>query len=312
MVVPDQITDLAVTSGVNAQSVLTWTEPADNGFSITDYFVEFSTDNITFTEFEHTASTAVTITVTGLENNQINYFRVSAISSEGTAIASNVAIAIPENVPPVEYCTVSDVADWLRIDINENTDPNISMVENFIFVAQDILDRRTAHSWRSEKQKRNEVHDVPDNLWDYGQGIPVFLQHRGIKTPFDSTLGDKFEIWDGNDYIEQDIAANDNFIHFEKTSGTYYIRGFFFTILKKKRFRITYRYGSDQENEIVPRDIKRASILLAAIDIISTDFQMSQIPYGGEGTISKRETIQNWKEMVNEIIDDHSEFITIP
>jgi len=312
MAVPDAITDLAATSSEFSQSVLTWSEPADNGEVITDYFVEFSVDNVTFTEFEHTASTAVTITVTGLENNQTNYFRVSAINADGTAIASNVVTAIPENVPSAEYCTVSEVADWLRININENTDPSTTMVTKNILRNQEHLDRKTAHSWQTEKQKRNEVHDVPDSLWDYGQGIPVFLQHRMINTPFDITKGDKFEIWDGSDYIEQDVSENNNFIHFEKTSGTYYIRGFFFTILKKKRFRITYRYGGDQENELIPQDINKACVLLTAINILETDFQMSQIKYGGEGTVSKRETIQMWKDEVNEIIDDHAEFITIP
>lgn len=310
MAVPSAITDLAAVPGFS-QATLTWTAPADGGSPITDYKIEFSIDNVTFTTFDDGVSTNVTTIVTGLENNQKNFFRVSAINSEGTAIPSNIATTTPENTPSPEYCSVKNVADWLRIDIDENTDPNIEMTNEFILVAQDIIDRRTAHSWRSEKQKRNEVHDIPDSLWDYGQGIPLFLQHRMIKTPFDATKGDKFEIWDGNTFIEQDVTENDNFIHFEKTSGTYYIRGFFFTILNKKRFRITYRYGSDQENEIVPRDIQRACILLAAIDILSTDFQMSKIPYGGEGTISKRETVQNWKELVNEIIDDHAEFIVI-
>lgn len=310
MAVPDAINDLAVVPGFS-QVTLTWTAPPDGGSPITDYLVEFSVDNETFTTFEHTASTIPTIIVTGLENNITNYFRVSAINSEGTGSTSNVVSTISENTPLPEYCSVKNVADWLRIDIDENTDPNIEMVNEFILVAQDIIDRRTAHSWQSEKQKRNETHDIPDSLWDYGQGIPVFLQHRGIK-PFDASKGDKFEIWDGIKYEEQDVSANDNFIHFEETSGTYYIRGFFFTILRKKRFRITYRYGSDQENELIPRDIQRACILLAAIDILSTDFQMSKIPYGGEGTISKRETVQNWKDIVNEIIDDHAEFIVIP
>jgi len=311
MAVPDTITDLLAVAGFS-QSTLTWTIPGDGGSPITDYLVEFSIDNVTFTEFEHDPSIINTIIVTGLENNQINFFRVSAINADGTALSSNVVNALPENTPLPEYCSVKNIADWLRIDIDENSDPNIDMVNEFILVAQDIIDRRTAHTWQSEKQKRNETHDVPDSLWDYGQGIPVFLQHRGLKTPFDASKGDKFEIWDGIKYEEQDVSQNDNFIHFEKTSGTYYIRGFFFTILRKKRFRITYRYGSDQENELIPRDIQRACILLVAIDILSTDFQMSQIKYGGEGTISKRETVQNWKEMVNEIIDDHAEFITIP
>jgi len=311
MTVPDAIIDLSVVAGFS-QATLTWTIPGDGGSPIIDYLVEFSIDNVTFTEFEHGPSIANTIVVTGLENNQINFFRVSAINVEGTALPSNIASTIPENVPIPEYCTVKDVADWLRIDINENTDPNIIMTENNILVQQDIIDRRTAHSWQSEKQKRNEVHDIPDSLWDYGQGIPIFLQHRGIKTPFDVTKGDKFEIWDGDEYIEQTVGETDNFIHFEKTSGTYYIRGFFFTILRKKRFRITYRYGSDQENELVPRDIKRLCILLTSIDILQTDFQMSQIPIGGDGNINKERLVEKWLEMANEIIEDHAEFITIP
>lgn len=311
MTVPDAITDLSAVAGFS-QATLTWTVPADGGSPITDYLVEFSIDNETFTTFEHDPSTANTIIVTGLENNQTNFFRVSAINVEGTALPSNIVSALPENVPSPEYCTVKDIADWLRIDINENTDPNIEMINEFILVAQEMIDRGTAHSWQTEKQKRNEVHDIPDSLWDYGQGIPIFLQHRMIKTPFDVSKGDKFEIWDGITYIEQDVSENDNFIHFEKTSGTYYIRGFFFTILRKKRFRITYRYGSDQENEIVPRDIKRACILQVAIDILSTDWQMSQITFGGEGGIGKEAMIRKWEKKVDDIIDDHAEFITIP
>ena len=310
MAVPLPITTLTVIPGFS-QAILSWTAPADGGNPITDYKVEFSVDNKTFEIFDDGVNTLTTVTVTGLENNQVHFFRVSAINIEGTAPVSNIPSTTPVQSPIPEYCTAGDIADWLRIDINENKDPPISVVNEFILVNQEIIDRRTAHSWQSEKQKRNEVHDIPDSLWDYGQGIPIFTQHRMLKAPFDPVKGDKFEIWDGIKYIEQDVTQNDNFIHFEKTSGTFYIRGFFFTILRKKRFRITYRYGGDQENTPVPSDIKRACVLLTAINLLETDFQMSQIKYGGEGTISKRETVQMWKEDVNQIIEDHSEFITI-
>ena len=213
MAVPDAITDLSAVAGFS-QATLTWTIPGDGGSAITDYLVEFSTDNVTFTTFEHDPSVANTIIVTGLENNQTNFFRVSAINIEGTALPSNIINALPENTPSPEYCSVNDIADWMRIDINENTDPNIVMTENNILVQQDIIDRRTAHTWQTEKQKRNEVHDIPDSLWDYGQGIPIFLQHRGIKTPFDTTKGDKVEIWDGLEYVSQDVTENDQLIHF--------------------------------------------------------------------------------------------------
>lgn len=310
MASPDPIIDLIAVAGFSLVT-LSWTAPGNGGNPITDYKIELSTDNKTFDTFDDGVNTSTTVDVTGLENNLTHYFRVSAINIDGTALPSNVANALPENIPSAEYCSVKDIADWLRIDINENTDPSIEMINEFIFVNQDLIDRKTAHSWRTEKQKRNEVHDIPDSLWDYGQGIPIFLQHRMVK-PFDETKGDRFEIWDGVKFIKQEgVNENENFLHFEETSGTFYIRGFFFTILKKKRFRITYRYGSDQENELVPRDIKRACILLTAIDVLSTDWQMSQIPFGGEGNISKENMIRKWEKNVEGIIDDHVEFITI-
>jgi len=51
MAVPDAITDLVVVAGFS-QAVLTWTAPGDGGSPITDYKVEFSTDNITFVTFD--------------------------------------------------------------------------------------------------------------------------------------------------------------------------------------------------------------------------------------------------------------------
>jgi len=79
MAVPSAITDLVAVPGFS-QATLTWTAPADGGSPITDYKIEFSVDNKTFTVFDDGVSTAVTTIVTGLENNQINYFRVSAIT----------------------------------------------------------------------------------------------------------------------------------------------------------------------------------------------------------------------------------------
>lgn len=311
MAIPDTITDLTVSTVGFSQVTLTWTIPGDGGSSITDYLVEFSTDNDTWNTFDHPASTLNSIVVDSLENNLTFFFRVFAINSEGTAIPSNISTAIPENVPIPEYCSVKNVADWLRIDFTDTTDPTTGMIEEFILVAQEFIDRRTGHTWQSEKQKRNEIHNVPENLWDYGQGIPLFNQHRMLKTPFDTTKGDKFDIWNGLDFIEQDVSEDANFIHFDKVSGTFYIRGYYYTILTKKRFRITYRYGGDQENELIPRDIRRATILLVAIDVLQTDFAMSQIPIGGEGNINKAALIDKWQAMVNEIIDDHKEWIVI-
>jgi len=93
-----------------------------------------------------------------------------------------------------------------------------------------------------------------------------------------------------------------------------YIRGYIYTILRKNRFRITYRYGGVKEyveGEEIPRDIRKACKLLTCIDILSTDFAASDIPYGGEGQVGKDYIMEKWQNEANEIIQSHSEILTV-
>ena len=108
MAVPDAITDLVAEPGFS-QVILSWTEPPNGGSPITDYIVEYTTNQSDeeWNTFDHPASTLSNITVTGLENNLTTYFRVSAVNSEGTASSSNVADAMPQNAPAPEYCSRS-------------------------------------------------------------------------------------------------------------------------------------------------------------------------------------------------------------
>ena len=87
----------------NAQVILSWDAPADNGGSnITDYRVEYKrhTDS-DWTLFAHTASTDTTETVTFLTNGTFYDFRVSAVTQTGTGSPSSVTSAIPATVPDV-------------------------------------------------------------------------------------------------------------------------------------------------------------------------------------------------------------------
>ena len=72
--------------------VLTWTAPEDDGgFSVTSYKLEFSTDNINWTQIYNSLS-PLTYTHTGLSPANLYYYRVSAISSAGQSEFNNTQV----------------------------------------------------------------------------------------------------------------------------------------------------------------------------------------------------------------------------
>jgi hypothetical protein len=209
------------------------------------------------------------------------------------------------------YCTVTDVADWIGIKIDKNSDPTEGMIKGWIMDNEDQIDRMTGHTWMSDKQVV-EVFDV-NKLYDWGRGQPLFPRKRNLKS-FDSTLGDKFELFDGDDWVDNTPApgSSESIIYFENVRGVIYIRGYLFTILKQARFRVTYRYGGDQEvaigeTETVPRDVQKCAKLMTCIDLLSRDFKMSQVSYGGEGNIDKQKVMDRWQKEVDHIIWSRSE-----
>lgn len=291
----------------NATVILSWDE-VESVPIVSTYTVEFSTDQTNWTLFSDTI-TDTTASVNPLENNQLFFFRVFAVNADGTSPASGIVSNTPENTPQVEYCTVKNIADRLRIDINANTDPNISMVDEYILDNQDFIDRETGHTWMSEKQMREEELTLT-RIWDWGKGMPLYLKHRQMKLPLDTSKGDKIELWNGADWIDQDITDNDLFI-LDEVKGILYVRGYFFSFFRNNRFRLTYRYGGDQENGLIPKDIRKACILMTCIDILDTDFKMSQIGYGGEGNIRKEEVMNRWQKQIDKILRNRMELLTV-
>lgn len=262
-------------------------------------------------------STTITITYAGITvgtttSNGSGAFSTTItppnyVYDENTVTATdgtNSASATFTLIRKPEYCTVKDVADWLRITINANTDPNTTMVEDFIISNEDEMDYEMGHTFLSERQVQ-EVFDV-NRLWDWGRGMPILIRHRHLK-PFDITKGDKIEIWNGSSWTDQ----SSNAMYFEESKGTAYLRGYMFTLLEKSRFRITYRYGSNGEMQRIPKDIKRCAVLMTALNILETDFQMSQLQYGGEGNVDKDKIMTRWQNKIDKILKDRSEIITV-
>jgi len=207
------------------------------------------------------------------------------------------------------YCSVADVSDFLRAPITATTTPNKAQVEKIIKRKEDEFDRRTGHAWRSTKITR-EVHDLP-LLYKFGWGTPVFLKHRRIYD-LDGSAGDKIEIWQGASATWENILGNETWYDMEYERGTLALRGFIFSILRKSRVRVTYRYGGEDfsGDTVIPYDVEDAIVKMTSIEILNTSFRMDELPTGGMSNTS--ESKRKWEEDIEKCVENRREIFVIP
>jgi hypothetical protein len=203
------------------------------------------------------------------------------------------------------YTSVADVSDFLRIPITATTTPSKKQVEKIINRKEEYLDRRIGHTFGRTKQIVREIHDLP-LLYTYGWGTPLFLQHRQLQD-LDADEGDKIEIWQGASSTYNDILGNNTWYEFEPTYGRLFIRGFLFSIMRKNRVRVTYRYG----DATVPDDIEDACLKLTVIDILNSSFRMDTLPMGANA-VDIQTSIRQWKDDVEDVILNRREVFFIP
>ena len=219
--------------------------------------------------------------------------------------------------PEPVYCSVQDVADFMRVDITETSVPNIKQVKKLILRKEEEIDRRTNHAWR-ERTANTEVHDLPI-IYEFGWGTPLFLQHRKIRTgtrgELEHSKGDRIEVFSGasdgagaGSAEYTDITLNPpGMYELEPQYGRLYMRGFIFTVMRKNRIRITYRYGET----VVPGDIEDITIKMVAIELLTTSFRADSLPLGGSGGWSWGDSINIWKADIDRVISQRYEIITI-
>lgn len=97
---PSAVTGVNSTAGNTAGSVnLSWTAPAANGSSITDYTIEYSVDGgATWQTYSHSPSASTSVTLTGLVPGANYLFRVSAVNGVGAATASPASTPVVATV----------------------------------------------------------------------------------------------------------------------------------------------------------------------------------------------------------------------
>ena len=212
-------------------------------------------------------------------------------------------------VTTTTYCSVGDISDFLRVPITSTTTPNKEMVRKIIARKEEELDRRIGHTWKTKTITR-EVHDLP-LLYTFGWGTPLFLQHRNIEI-LNNALGDKIEIWKGESDSWENIVGQEQWYHAEYERGTVHLRGYLFTILRKNRVRITYRYGGENfaGDTTIPLDITDAVIKMASIEIMNTSFRMDEIPSGG--SVSPSESKRFWQEDIDLCVSNRREVFVLP
>jgi hypothetical protein len=205
----------------------------------------------------------------------------------------------------VTYCTVEDVSDFMRVPISSTTTPTKAQVEKIINRKEEVLDRRIGHTFGRNKTITNEIHDLP-LLYTFGWGTPIYLQHRNIRD-LSNVAGDKIEVWKGESNEYDDILTDSQWYQFDPVYGRLYLRGFIFSIMRKNRIRVTYRYG----DAAVPEDVEDACIKLVSIDLLTTSLRMDRLPVGGSA-LTWGEIIDQWKEDIEQCVINRREAFPIP
>lgn len=132
---PEAITDLSAIAGYQSIS-LSWTAPEDNGFAITDYIIEESSDQSSWSVISDGTNTNTSYTRTGLSDNQTVYFRVVAVNENGQSEHSNIANATTP-APKATGGTISLVnGNWIHTFTTSGTfTPSESLSVSALVVA---------------------------------------------------------------------------------------------------------------------------------------------------------------------------------
>jgi len=224
----------------------------------------------------------------------------------------------------VTYCEAQDVVNFLRLKdedgqrlIIDDSNEHITKteIEALILDTEAYIDDQTHHAWRSTSVA-DELYNCPFVRWGY-HGYrypltavlekPIFLKHRNIRGPFVADT-DKIEVWESSayvDYVADKTEGRDDDWWCDYAQGILYFVSSYPTRYLNA-VKMTYRYGHETT---VPRDIKKACIMLVAMDILATEGYSVLVPQGGTPDYSFRDKISLWEAQTEKILKKRENFI---
>jgi len=211
------------------------------------------------------------------------------------------------------YCTPREVASYIGFDnFTDDTVPTRYEVEDIISRVCDEINQRTHHAWRATRvtdeyynvridDRFKGYHHFP---YDYSTRIALYLKHRQIR---DFTSGThKIEYWNGSDWV--DFVADytegrdeDYWVNYER-GIIYFVNRY--PLHRRANVRVTYDYGDTS----VPGDIRRASIMLSAAEILQRQDITIAYPQNTVSVLPNR--WDNWQKEADKVLRRREEILS--
>jgi hypothetical protein len=190
--------------------------------------------------------------------------------------------------------------------ISMDNTPTFADLARMIVEAEEDINRNTMHSWK-EATVTEEYHTF--GMYQHNNGRPIHLNHRSVKV-FDSSKGDKIEIWTGSSYEEWASTKTEGRgadYWLESSLGVLWIRQIYLYIDSRDKVRVTYRYGE----ATVPGDISKAATMLAAIKLLTGEDRSVLLPEGETTNLNYGQKISEWQKQVDNVISSRAEMVVI-
>lgn len=206
----------------------------------------------------------------------------------------------------VTYCTAANVASFIQVaTFDGSSKPTLTEVNDLIEMNEDHIDKKTMNAWRSITVT-DEYHHIGEKGRAYRRhdGFEIFLDNRNI-TAMSLGAGDSLKVWNGNtdeEWLDNKVEGRNRDFWFVLVRGILFIKQHAVTLPKFFAVRITYRFGEP----VVDKDIKKACILLTAVDLAESDDRSILFPEG-TSNVPLPNKIDLWKKEAEEIISTNRE-----
>lgn len=193
--------------------------------------------------------------------------------------------------------------------------PSSEEVMTIINTAEQEIETQTRTAFR-EKTVTEESHHWPLFQYrpqDWLDGLAVPFNYRNVRGTacadgcytLDHAAGDKAEVYSGGswtDYLTTYTGGANGAHYIDKMRGCLFLRQFYKLRIRYK-VRLTYRYGLTT----VPADIRRATALLVAAQLLEMESAVVKIPGGGDlDIVSVQERARIYREEARRIIKRYS------